>query len=149
MTKRILLSIIAPCIKENPRQFCILASTPWILDSRYLIPDSLSVELGCQIPIVILKGILNHELYSGFQSPGSGFHKQEFPRLRILQAQIFRIPKSGFPYIGRLSGSLRCHYGNDSENVTKTIALRLGKRQICTCITLFCTYLCRHSTTTT
>ena len=51
--------------------------------------------------------------------------------------------------MGRLSGSLRCHYGNDNENVTKTIAFRLGKQQLSTCITLFCTCLCRHSTTTT
>ena len=34
-----------------------LDSNPWILDSRYWIPDSLSVELGYRIPIVC--GILD------------------------------------------------------------------------------------------
>ena len=28
-------------------------------------------------------------------------------------------------------------------------ALRLAKQRLCTCITVFCTFLCRHCTTTT
>ena len=31
----------------------------------------------------------------------------------------------------------------------KSNRLRLAKQQLCTCITLFCTFLCRHCTTTT
>ena len=39
--------------------------------------------------------------------------------------------------MGRLSGSLRCHCGNDNQNVTKTIAFTLGKQQLSTCIIPF------------
>ena len=39
--------------------------------------------------------------------------------------------------MGRLSGSLRCHCGNDNQNVTNTIAFTLGKQQLRTCIILF------------
>ena len=28
-----------------------------------------------------------------------GFHKQNFPGFRILQAKIFQIPESGYPYL--------------------------------------------------
>ena len=31
----------------------------------------------------------------------SGFHRQNFPGFRILQAKIFQIPESGYPYTGR------------------------------------------------
>ena len=51
-------------------------STPWIPDSRYQIPDSLSAELGARIPIV--SGILD----SFSCIPDSGFHKQKFPTFR-------------------------------------------------------------------
>ena len=46
------------------------------------------------------------------------------------------------------SGTLRCHDGDDNENVKKAIGEK-AKQQLCTCITLFCTFLCRHCTTTT
>ena len=35
---------------ENPRQSWMLDFTPWIPDSRYWIPDYLSVEHGFRIP---------------------------------------------------------------------------------------------------
>ena len=35
------------------------------------------------------------------------------------------------------------------ERQKKNSWLRLAKQQLCTCITLFCTFLCRHCTTTT
>ena len=36
----------------NPRHFEILDPMLWIPDSKFLIPESVSVELGFQIPIV-------------------------------------------------------------------------------------------------
>jgi len=78
---------IWPCVRES-----------WILDSRYWIPDSLSVELGFWIPIV-----------SGFRIPRAEFW---IPKSKILedstgkislilspQANISQIPESGFPYV--------------------------------------------------
>ena len=71
----------------------------WILDSKSLILDCdfLSMEHGFWFPIVsgISSGLL--ELYSGFQSPG----------FRIPQAKILPIPKSRFPYLGRIKGGSR------------------------------------------
>ena len=69
---------------ENPRQSYIPDSTPWILDSRYWIPDSLFVELGSRIPIV--GGI--RIPWAVFGIPHSKaqdfwFHKQKFPGFRI------------------------------------------------------------------
>ena len=84
MWQRLLPSIIAPCIKGNPRQFWILDSTPWILDSRYSISDSLSVELGCQIPIVRLEG---------YRIPWAVFWISK-PKIRIPLAGISLIPDS-------------------------------------------------------
>ena len=46
-----------PICKGNPRQSWILDSTLWIPDSRYRIPDFLSLEVGFRIPIV--SGILD------------------------------------------------------------------------------------------
>ena len=47
----------------------------------------------------------------------------------------------------RTVGSFRKNDGDGSENVKKVIVW-LAKQQLCTCITLFCTFLCRHCTTT-
>ena len=61
---------------QNPRQSWILDSSPYILDSRYWILYSLSVELGFRMSIV--DGIRD----SGFHKsnfPDSRFHKQKFP----------------------------------------------------------------------
>ena len=55
--------------------FEIFSSGTWIPDSYSFIPDS--------------------------KTQDSGFHEQKFPRLRILEAKISRIPESGFPYMGR------------------------------------------------
>ena len=38
--------------------------------------------------------------------------------------------------------------GDGNENVKKAIGL-ITRQQLCTCITLFCTFLCLHCTTTT
>ena len=43
--------------------------------------------------------------YSGFQSPGSRIPYQNFPGFRILQAKIFQIPESGYPYVGLSLGA--------------------------------------------
>ena len=66
-----------------------------LLDSR-----SYTVELGFQIPIV--GGIPDSDsCIPDSKAQDSGFHKQKFPRFRILHAKISRIPESGFPYMGR------------------------------------------------
>ena len=44
--------------------------------------------------------------------------------------------------------TLRYHDGDDNGNVKKAIGW-MGKQQLCTCITLFCTFHCHHCTTTT
>ena len=70
------------CKHRAPRQSWILDSTPCISDSKYWIPDSLSVELGFRISIV-----------SGpFRIPWAVFR---IPKPRILE--------SGIPYMGRKS----------------------------------------------
>ena len=39
--------------------------------------------------------------------------------------------------------------GDGNENGKKAKGFRLAKQHLCTCITLFCTFVCRHRTTTT
>ena len=49
-----------------------------------------------------------------------------------------------------LLGCLSNNDGDVNENGIKlSNRFRLAKQQLCTCITLFCTFLCRHCTTTT
>ena len=47
-----------------------------------------------------------------------------------------------------LIGSLRSDDGDGNKNSKKSNRFRLAKPQFCTCITLFCTFLCRRCTTT-
>ena len=47
-----------------------------------------------------------------------------------------------------LKGSFSNDDGDVNKNIKKTIGL-MSKTIICMCITLFCTFLCRHFTTTT
>ena len=66
-----------------------------LLDSR-----SFSVELGFRIRIV--SGIPDsYSCIPDSKAQDSGFHKQKFPRFRIPNAKISRIPESGFLYMGR------------------------------------------------
>ena len=53
--------------------------------------------------------------------------------------------------IGEKLGSLSNDNGDVNENgkKTKKKRFRLTKQQLCKCITLFCTFLCLHGTTTT
>ena len=44
--------------------------------------------------------------------------------------------------------TLRSEDGDGNGNATKAIGL-ISKQQFCTCVTLFCTFLCRHCTITT
>ena len=46
-------------------------------------------------------------------------------------------------------GSLRNDDDDGNENGKKSNWFRQAKQQLCTCITLFCTFLCRRCTTTT
>ena len=66
-----------------------------------------SVELGFQMPIV--SGIPDSfSCVPDSKAQDSGFHKQNFPGFRIPQANISQIPESGFPYMGRESGTPGC-----------------------------------------
>ena len=70
-----------------------------LLDSR-----SYTAELGFRIPIV--RGIPDSDSCipdSKARIPDST--SKNFPRFRILHAKIFRIPESGFPYMGREFGN--------------------------------------------
>ena len=46
-------------------------------------------------------------------------------------------------------GSLSNEDADGNENGKKAMLFRLAKQQLCTCITLFCTFLCLHCSTTT
>ena len=50
--------------------------------------------------------------------------------------------------LGSLFGSLSNDDGDRNEDGKKAIGFRLEKQQLCTCITLFCTFLCCRCTTT-
>ena len=39
--------------------------------------------------------------------------------------------------------------GTATRTSERVIGLRMGQQELCTCITLFCTFLCHHCTTTT
>ena len=111
----------------NPRQSWILDFTPLIPDSRYWIPVFVSGTwiMGSKCDLVRFQIL---ELYSGFRSPG----------FRIPEAKISRIPETrlpvymrwgwGRPWIAHCmkQGTLRCHDGNDNENVKKAIG-RISK----------------------
>ena len=58
--------------------------------------QSLSLEL--EFWILIVSEFL--KLYSGLQSPGFRISQAKFSGFRIPQAKIFRIPESGFPFMG-------------------------------------------------
>ena len=55
---------------------------------------------------------------------------------------------SNVPIILILRGSLSNDYGDVNENGQNCNRFRLAKQQLCACITLFGTFLCRHCTTT-
>ena len=45
--------------------------------------------------------------------------------------------------------TLRCHNSEDNDNFKKNQYVETAEQQLCTCITLLCTFLSRHCTTTT
>ena len=62
--------------------------------------QSFSVELAFWIPF--LSGIPDSlSCILGSKAQDSGFNKQNFPGIRILQAKISHIPESGFLYVRR------------------------------------------------
>ena len=70
------------------------------VDSEFHLLDfrSFSVELGFRIRIV--SGIPDsYTCIPDSKAQDSGFHKQKFPRFRIPNANISRIPGSGFLYM--------------------------------------------------
>ena len=89
----------SPHVRESKT---VLDSGFQAVDSGFQLLDSRSytVELGFRIPIV--RGIPDSDsCIPDSKAQDSGFHKQKFPRFRILHAKISRIPESGFPYMGR------------------------------------------------
>ena len=89
----------SPHVRESKT---VLDSGFHAVDSGFQLLDSRSytVELGFRIPIV--RGIPDSDsCIPDSKAQDSGFHKQKFPRFRILHAKISRIPESGFPYMGR------------------------------------------------
>ena len=52
------------------------------------------------------------------------------------------------PSLDQILGTLGSNDADDNENVKKTIGL-INQKKLCTCITLFCTFLSRFCTTTT
>ena len=82
---------------QNPRQSWILDSSPYILDSRYGILYSLSVELGFRISIV--DGILDSlSCIPDSNAQDSGFHKSNFPDSRFHKQKF-----PGFPNLDLLT----------------------------------------------
>ena len=78
-------------MKRNPRQSWALDFTPWILDSRHWIPDSLSVKLVFRI--LIFAGTLESlSCIPNLKTQDSGFHKQKSSW----------IAESGFSNMGRV-----------------------------------------------
>ena len=98
--RRINVTIVSPHVRESKT---VLDSGFHAVDSGFqlLVSRSYTVELGFRIPIV--RGIPDSDsCIPDSKAQDSGFHKQKFPRFRILHAKISRIPESGFPYMGRI-----------------------------------------------
>ena len=94
------LMILSPHVRESKTLldsgFHAVDSGFQLLDSRYF-----SVELGFRIRIV--RGIPDsYTCIPDSKAQDSRFHKQKFPRFRIRNAKISRIPESGFLYMGRI-----------------------------------------------
>ena len=69
------------------------------MDSGFRVLDSSLFQWNLDSRFHSLVGYLSSILDS--KALDSGFHKQNFPGFRILQAKIFQIPESGYPYMGR------------------------------------------------
>ena len=65
------------------------------MDSGFRVLDSSLFQWNLDSRFHSLVGYLSSILDS--KALDSGFHKQYFPRFRILQAKIFQIPGSGYP----------------------------------------------------
>ena len=92
-------SLWSPHVRESKE---LLDSGFHAVDSGFHLLDSrsFSVELGFRIRIV--SGIPDsYTCIPDSKAQDSGFHKQKFPRFRIPNAKISRIPESGFLYMGR------------------------------------------------
>ena len=69
------------------------------MDSGFGVLDSSLFQWNMDSRFHSLVGYLSSILDS--KALDSGFHKQNFPGFRILQAKIFQIAESGYPYMGR------------------------------------------------
>ena len=99
--KRNHVNLSLPRVRESKT---LLDSGFHAMDSGFHLLDSrsFSVELGFRIRIV--SGIPDsYTCIPDSKAQDSGFHKHKFPRFRIPNAKISRIPESGFLYMGRLS----------------------------------------------
>ena len=69
------------------------------MDSGFQVLDSSLFQWNLDSTFHSLVGYLSSILDS--KALDSGFHKQNFLGFQILQAKMFQIPESGYPYMGR------------------------------------------------
>ena len=104
---------------ENPRQSCILVSTPWIPDSRYCIPDFVG---GTWIldPIPIVSGIPDSlRCISHSKARDSRFYKQN-----VTAFQVLHVINNG-EVVGLLAGKFSsvCLFAAKTVTLTDSICL--------------------------
>ena len=78
----------------------------------------------------------------------SRYIKRETSHFRLITQRDGR--KKRMETVAKTSlGTLRRHDGDDNENVKKAIGWMGKTTTLCTCVTHFCKFLCRHCTTVT
>ena len=108
-------------IQWNPRGSWILDTTPWIPDSRHLIPIFFLVELGFWIPILSrIPNSLSCIPESKVQD--SEFHKQNFPPFRIPKGSYYS--QTPLKRTMRMRGLKSCHI----HGVSVLSGLYFGKK---------------------
>ena len=86
---------------------------------------------------------------SQFKNNLSEKAKADTRTLRDMPGRDIHYNRNGRFHTREVLGTLRSEDGDGNGNATKAIGLLLAKQQFCRYITLFCTFLCRHCTTTT
>ena len=114
-----------PTPPHHVREFWILGSGFHAMDSGFQVLDSILFQCN-------LDSGFHRQWDSGFQSTG----------YRITQSKFSQIADST---IGSFSKRIR----RRQRERQKSNRFRLAKQLHCTCIPLFCTFLCRHCTNKT
>ena len=83
--------VLSPLVSEYKT---VLDSVPHSMDSGFRVLDSSLSQWNLDSRFHSLVGYLSSILDS--KALDSGFHRQNFPGFRILQAKIFQIPESGY-----------------------------------------------------